>query len=201
MRLRTINTAALALCAALTLPAPPSMATQDGRMRAAFFSDLCQQQAASLGVAHTSDANALLAAFETYLVGAPLRSPVTPAGADCMASGILLINLLRLNGLDAELVLASKQSAGETGDAQRGEVLRVLVYIVALKKYVDPDLPRSEQVDLDRVVREAMHRVHFRRPLIADGARDACFDACMDVYMPRTGMSPVPVKTQMIRRR
>src|SRR5262249_1480138 len=174
-------------------------AAEDGGVRAAFFSDVCRQEAASLGLARTSDPDVLLAAFETYLAGAPARSSATPIGADCLAPGILLINLLRLNGLDAELVLASTQPTSETSDAQRGEVFRVLVYVVALKRYVDPGLPRSEQSDLDRLAREAMRRMHFRQPLAGGSTRDPCFDVCLHVYAPSAGLSSIPVKTQTFR--
>jgi hypothetical protein len=191
MRLRTFNTAAFALCAVLMHDARPSMAAEDGGFRAAFFSDLCRQQAAALGLARTSDPDVLLAAFETYFAGAPARSSATPIGADCLAPGILLINLLRLNGLDAELVLASTQPTSE--------VLQVLVYVVALKRYLDPSLPRSEQSDLDRLARETMRRVHFRRPLAGGNTRDPCFDDCMVVYAPGAGLSSISVKTQTIR--
>ena len=120
-------------------------------------------------------------------------------GAECLAPGILLINLLRLNGLDAHLVLASTQPTSETSDAKPGEVLRALVYVVALKRYLDPSLPRSEQSDLDRLARETMRRVHFRRPLAGGNTRDPCFDDCMVVYEPRADLSSIPVKTQTIR--
>ena len=76
-------------------------------IRAAFFSDACRQQAEALGVAHTSDANALLAAF-AGLQRRPASSPTADAQRDdCKVPAVAVINLLRLNGLDAQLVSAT----------------------------------------------------------------------------------------------
>ena len=95
---------ALALFLAMTISVRAAAVVDMQVIRAAFFSDACQQQAEALGIARTSDANALLAAF-ARLRPRPASSP--PADAqrdDCKVPAVALINLLRLNRIDAELV-------------------------------------------------------------------------------------------------
>src|SRR5262249_7328742 len=59
-------------------------------IRAAFFSDACRQQAEALGVARTSDANALLAAL-AGLQRRPARSPTAGAQRDdCKVPAVAL---------------------------------------------------------------------------------------------------------------
>jgi hypothetical protein len=53
----------LALCLATTAPGRAATVVDMQLIRAAFFSDACRQEAEALGIARTSDANALLAAF------------------------------------------------------------------------------------------------------------------------------------------
>jgi hypothetical protein len=94
----------LALCLAMTASGWTARVVDMQVIRAAFFSDACRQQAEALGIARTSDANALLAAF-ARLRPRPASSP--PADAqrdDCKVPAVALINLLRLNRIDAELV-------------------------------------------------------------------------------------------------
>ena len=55
--------AVLALCLAMTVPARAATALEYRLVGPAFFSDACRQEAEALGIARTSDANALLAAF------------------------------------------------------------------------------------------------------------------------------------------
>jgi hypothetical protein len=54
--------AVLALCLAMTAPGLAATIVDIQLIRAAFFSDACRQQAEALGIARTSNANALLAA-------------------------------------------------------------------------------------------------------------------------------------------
>jgi hypothetical protein len=138
----------LALCLAMTVPARAATAVEYRLVGPAFFSDACRQQAEALGIARTSDANALLAVF----AGLRRQSTNSPAAEaqrdDCKVPTILLINLLWLNGIDAELVSATmaKETATDPSD-------RALVYVPALDRYFDPALPLEEQslVDLHRV--------------------------------------------------
>src|SRR5262249_46306881 len=101
-------------------------------IRAAFFSDACRQQVEALGVARTSDANALLAAF-AGLQRRPARSPTAGAQRDdCKVPAVALINLLRLNGIGAQLVSATM--AKEAAPADQAD--RVLV-VPVLDRYFD----------------------------------------------------------------
>ena len=95
--------AVLALCLAMTAPGLTATVVDMQLIRAAFFSDACRQQAEALGIARTPDANALVAAFAGLK-----RRPANSRAAerqqrdDCTVPAVELINLLRLNGIDAE---------------------------------------------------------------------------------------------------
>src|SRR5262249_16987711 len=160
----------LALCLAMTVPGRAATAVEYRLVGPAFFSDACRQQAEGLGIARTSDANALLAAF-AGLRRQPANSPA-PEGklADCKVPAGLLINLLRLNGMDAEFVSATM--AKEAAPADQAE--RVLVYVPALDRYFDPALPLEEQSLVDLLVRERAERKHILGPSLAGSGRDAC---------------------------
>jgi hypothetical protein len=149
--------AALALCLAMTAAGATAVDMQV--IRAAFFSDACRQQADALGIARTSDANALLAAF-AGLQRRPASAPTADAQRDdCKVPAVALINLLRLNGIDAELVSATMAEA-----APADQVERVLVYVPALERYFDPALPLEEQSLVDLLVRERAERRHILGP-------------------------------------
>ena len=166
--------------------------------RAAFFSDACRQQAEALGVAHTSDANALLAAF-AGLQRRPASSPTADAQRDdCKVPAVALINLLRLNGIDAQLVSATM--AKEAAPADQAD--RVLVYVPVRDRYFDPALPLEEQGLVDLLVRERAERKHILGPSLEANARDACSNTCMHVYPAASNATPpVRVKTETIRGR
>jgi hypothetical protein len=187
----------LALCLAMTVPARAATAVEYRLVGPAFFSDACRQQAEALGIARTSDANALLAAF----AGLRRQSTNSPAAEaqrdDCKVPTILLINLLWLNGIDAELVSATmaKETATDPSD-------RALVYVPALDRYFDPALPLEEQSLVDLLVRERAEHKHILGPALAGGARDACPSTCMHVYTAAgNATSAVRVKTETIRGR
>ena len=184
--------AVLALCLAMTAPGLAATIVDTQLIRAAFFSDVCRQQAEALGIKRTSDANALLTAF----AGLRRQPAISPAAEgkrdDCSVPAVLLINLLRGNGIDAELVSATTAPADP--------VDRVLVYVPALDRYFDPALPLEEQSLVDLLVRERAERKHILGPSLAGSARDACPTTCMHVYtVPDNATPRVPVKTETIR--
>jgi hypothetical protein len=182
----------LALCLAMTASGWTARVVDMQLIRAAFFSDACRQSAEALGIARTSDANALLAAF--------VRLRPRPAGNgrdDCSVPAVVLINLLRLNGIDAELVSATMAEA-----APADQVERVLVYVPALERYSDPALPLEEQGLVDLLVRERAERRHILGPALGANARDPCPSTCMHVYTAAGNATPrVRVKTETIRGR
>jgi hypothetical protein len=207
MRLKVVTTAALALSLAAILH-PRAAVSADGDdlnrlIQAAYFSDACRREAAALGIAPTSDAGALLASFATLrrqLAAGPGDDPPNAQLDDCRAPVVLLINLLRGNGLDAELVFAvmAPTSASAVG-ASSDKIDRVLVYVAALDRYVDPTAPLGKQAVLDRIIRERAKRSHLQGPSLAGDARAACPGTCMHVYPP--GGASIRAKTEVIRGR
>ena len=186
--------AVLALCLAMTAPGLAATIVDTQLIRAAFFSDACRQQAEALGITRTSDANALLAAF-AGLRRQPANSPAAEGKRDdCSVPAVLLINLLRANGIDAELVSATMAPAEP--------IDRVLVYVPVLDRYFDPALPLEEQSLVDLLVRERAERKHILGPSLAGSARDACPSTCLHVYTAEANAMPrVRVKTETIRGR
>jgi hypothetical protein len=191
--------AALAVWVGVTLHAQAASIVDTRLIRAAFFSDACRQQAEALGIARTSNANALLAAF-AGLKRRPANSRAAEGQQrdDCTVPAVALINLLRLNGIDAELVSATMAKEAAPAD----QVERVLVYVPALDRYFDPALPLEEQSLVDLLVRERAERKHILGPSLAGSARDACPSTCMHVYTAAgSATPPVRVKTETIRGR
>ena len=188
----------LALCLATTAPGRAATVVDMQLIRAAFFSDACRQHAEALGIARTSDANALLAAF-AGLQRRPASSPTAGAQRDdCSVPAVAVINLLRLNGIDAELVSATMAKEAAPAD----QVERVLVYVPTLARYFDPALPLEEQSLVDLLVRERAERKHVLGPALGADARDACPSTCMHVYTAAGNATPpVRVKTETIRGR
>src|SRR5512132_1530380 len=167
----------LALCLAMTASGWTATIVDMQLIRAAFFSDACRQHAEALGIARTSDANALLAAF-AGLQRRPASSPTAGAQRDdCSVPAVAVINLLRLNRIDAELVSATAKEA-----APADHVERVLVYVPTLARYFDPALPLEEQGLVDLLVRERAERKHVLGPTLGADARDPCPSTCMHVY-------------------
>jgi len=190
--------AVLTLSLAMTFHARAATVVDMQLIRAAFFSDACRQQAETLGITSTSDANALVAAF-AGLKPRPANSPA-PEGQrdDCGVPTVAVINLLRLNGIDAELVSATMAKEAAPAD----QVERVLVYVPALDRYFDPALPLEEHSLVDLLVRERAERKHILGPSLAGSGRDACPSTCMHVYTAAGNATPpVRVKTETIRGR
>ncbi len=187
--------AVLAVYLAMTAPGLTATIVDTQLIRAAFFSDACRQQAEALGITRTSEANALLAVF-AGLKRRPANSPAAEGQQrdDCSVPAVELINLLRLNGIDAELVSATMAPADPSD--------RVLVYVPALDRYFDPALPLEEQSLVDLLVRERAERKHILGPALAGSGRDACPTTCMHVYTAAANAMPrVRVKTETIRGR
>lgn len=191
--------AVLALSLAMTFHARAATVVDMQLVRAAFFSDACRQQAEALGITRTSDANELVAAFARLK-----RRPANSRAAggqqrdDCTVPAVELINLLLLNGIDAELVSATMANESVPADP----IDRVLVYVPALDRYFDPALPLEEQSLVDLLVRERAERKHILGPALAGSARDACPSTCMHVYTAAGNATPpVRVKTETIRGR
>jgi hypothetical protein len=191
--------AVLALCLAMTAQGLAATTVDMQLIRAAFFSDACRQQAEALGITRTSDASALVAAFAGLKrQPANSRAAVGQQRDDCTVPAVALINLLRLNGIDAELVSATMAKEAAPAD----QVERVLVYVPALDRYFDPALPLEEQSLADLLVRERAERKHVLGPSLAGSGREACPSTCMHVYTAAGNATPpVRVKTETIRAR
>ena len=170
-------------------------------MQSAYFSDACRQEAEALGIARESDAVELFAAFAT--LGRPIAFGADRPNAerdDCKAPVVLLVNLLRLNGIDAEIVLASISRASAANGAPPDKIDRVLVYVPGRDRYFDPAAPLGKQAVLDQIIAEKATRSHLVGPSLAGDAHDACRNTCMHVYSPRSEPS-VRVRTETVRDR
>jgi hypothetical protein len=205
MRLKTAAAAALGLLLSATAPGHGSSDMLDRLARAAYFSDACRQEAAALGIMATADADALFAAFARRLAAAALRAGPPDVrdpdvlGNDCQAPAVVLINLLRGNGIDAALAFSLMPRANAGGEIEPlGKIDRVLVYVPALARYFDPSAPPAKQAVLDAIIREQSARMLLHGPSLVAGP-GACADLCMQV-VPRSSADTVRVKTQTIRR-
>jgi len=188
----------LALCLATTVPGEAATVVDTQLIRATFFSDACRQETQALGIARTSDANVLVAAFAGLRQQGARVSGGDAQRNDCSVPAVALINLLRLNGIDAELVSAAMTKEAMPADQSD----RVLVYVPALDRYVDPALPLEEQTLVDLLVRERAERKHVLGPALDANARDACLSTCMHVYTAAGNATPpVRVKTETVRGR
>lgn len=157
-------------------------------LTAAYFSPACAAEAARLGIAG-ADPELLIAAFaQSFASGEPdARAERRAAGAgssgsvDCRASAVALVNLLRANGIAAELVLVSYPAG--TASAPPDKVDGPLVYVPALGRYVDPAATEMRNgVSFDRMIKLAAVRVHLIGPMPgADPAHDVCSRVCMNV--------------------
>jgi hypothetical protein len=177
-----------------------------GLVSASYFSETCRHEAGLLGIEHTADARFLVAAFaQSMAAGAPdaraeRRADLLDArsgSVSCDLPAVALINLLRLNGVAAELVLASPTANSAFTDRPDG----VLVYVPAFDRYVDPAATdMRENATFDRNIRETAVRAHLIGPAPdADPALDRCGGICMSEYWPRHDPYRVRVKTEAIR--
>jgi hypothetical protein len=126
-----------------------------GLVSAAYFSDACRHEAALLGIAGPAEPRFLVAAFaRSMATGAPDARAERGAGAfdpgsgsaGCGVPAVGLINLLRLNGIAAELALVSTRPASAPPDpAVFNKVESVLVYLpgsIAMSIPLQPISPR-----------------------------------------------------------
>ena len=170
-------------------------AGQDGMARvtqSAYFSGACREEAQALGIAPTPDANELVTAFATVVRhvfaqhvasgagGQDMKKNLDMENSDCRVPVVLLINLLRLNGVDAELVFVFMSPASAADDAPPGNIDRMLVFVPGLNRYVDPAMPMGKQAVLDQIIVEKATRMHLLGPSLA-GAAFGCSDTCIGI--------------------
>jgi hypothetical protein len=208
MHWKVFGAAAAALCVVTIVDMQAAMgAGRDPMARliqSAYFSAACRNEAEALGIAPTSDANELLTAFATVArhvasgAGRADMKNLDMENSDCRVPVVLLINLLRLNRVDAELAFVSMSRASEADSASPGKIDRIVVFVPGLNRYVDPALPMGKQAVLDRIIVEQAMRVHLLGPSLAGDANGGCPNTCMHVHSPRS-QSSVRVRTEAIR--
>jgi len=187
MRSRAFATIAFSLSLAAIVNSRADMGADDEQrlIQAAYFSAACRGEAEALGVVGATDANALVAAFIAVAGRLGFTRQSDAPRDDCGEPVVLLINLLRLNGRNAELAFAFDEPTNKADvDAPSGKPNRLLVYVPTLDRYFDPMAPLSEQAVLDRSTVEKGKRVHILGPSLNGGERDACPSVCMRVYSP-----------------
>jgi hypothetical protein len=172
-------------------------------MQAAYYSDGCRQRTEALGIAPTNaqaaDAQALVAAFLDHRAAAPSAGGPDTTHDPCELPHVLLINLLRSHGFDADLVFVSTTPAGVPPG--RIDAHALLVFVAALDRYVDPMAPATGQAVVDQVIREHAHRIHIAGPAVNSSTPGACPDSCMLIFGPTNGVDSVRVRTERIRGR
>ncbi len=203
MHWKVLSAAAAALCVVTIVDMRAATGagrdTMERLTQSAYFSAACRKEAEALGIAPTSDVNELLTAF-----AAVARHVASGAGrldmenSDCRVPVVLLINLLRLNRVDAELAFVS-MSRASADSASLGKIDRILVFVPGLNRYVDPAMPMGKQAVLDQIIVEKATRTHLLGPSLAGAARGVCPNTCMHVHSPGS-QSSVRVKTEVIRR-
>src|SRR5262245_11951539 len=174
MRLRVLVAAALGLWIAMIAEsrAATSRDSTTRLIQAAYFSDDCRKEAGSLGITQSSDANALFAAFARSRRDVGVASMPAAHGNDCTRAAILLLNLLRANGLDAQLAFAYPESTSAAEDGtSSGRAARILVYVPLVDRYFDPAESPGRQAVLHRIIVEKSRRVHIVGPSLTGGSR------------------------------
>lgn len=109
-----------------------------------------------------------------------IRGIAAAGRGDRAALTFLLLNLFRLNGIDAQLVFLSAEGDIEHDDRP---IEQVLVYVPALRQYFDPALPFDKQHDsTDRAWLSGRGRMYFSAALQHNGkAVGRCRDLCLSV--------------------
>jgi hypothetical protein len=161
----------------------------------AYFSETCRDEAATFDI-RASDANTIIESVIALSRGALRPEPDRlDARVDCQLSLVLAINVLRLNGFDADLVFVSR-----TARPEPDKIDRVLVYVAALDRYVDPARSSGQQAALDRAVRHGSSRIHLSGPSVHPVGRFACRDLCLRVLVADgSALGAMPVQTESIR--
>jgi hypothetical protein len=174
---------------ALSMPTPRGHCTT-GLCAGLFFSEACRQRAAEIGLSDMTSIEVALSAVAAF--GRRLKRPGVREALDdaCEVPGILLVNLLRLNRVDAELVLMTP-SRHLIDDAPAPMVRRIYVYVPKHDRYLDPETLIGRQGALDRIFREQMERIHLQGPSIAGVSRNTCADVCLMVTRPRGSVPPL----------
>jgi len=199
MRRKILAATTLPLWLTMTVLSQAAMNTVDRLIHAAYFSDACRSEAAALGIVATADADSLFAAFARQVAAPPGAGRPDVLGDECKAPPVLLINLLRGNGIDAALAFISMLRTNAAGEIEpSGKIDRVIVYVPAVNRYLDPSAPPAKQAVLDAIIREQAARTLLHGPSLAAG-RDACSNTCMEV-ISGGGADAVRVKTETIRR-
>jgi len=169
----------------------------------AFFSQTCRQRAAEIGFSDTTNVDAALEAVAAF-GRRPKRPGVPEAMLDdaCEIPAILLINLLRLNGVDADLVEATRRPRPDSDDKTPSSIQGMYVYVPKYDRYLDPEISIGKQGALDSILHEEMVRSHLQGPTIGDDSGNTCSELCLTV---RGASGPPPmaarrVKTERIRR-
>jgi hypothetical protein len=165
----------------------------------AFFSEACRQRAAEIGLSGTTNVDVTLAAVAAF--GRRLKRPGIPEVVlddACEVPAVLLVNLLRSNGVDADVVLVARRPRAPSDGLSGKLVERIYVYVPKYDRYLDPEISIGKQRAVDAILREEMVRSHFQGPSIGDDSGNTCSDACLMVL----GASPAAarrVKTERIR--
>jgi hypothetical protein len=200
MRLTSLAETASLLCLTTTVlgqAASSPGSTMNRLIQAAYFSDACRSEAAALDIPATVDADALFAAFARQIAAPRSGRPDAPDN-DCKAPLVLLINLLRSNGIDAALAFISMRRTDAAGKIEpAGKIDRVIVYAPALDRYFDPSLGPAKQNVIDAIVRENAARMLIYGPSLA-GGRHARPDTRMEVISARRA-DAVRVETERLR--
>jgi len=180
--------------------------------RAAFFLDEHGLRSLkALDVPHSQNAWALFAELtkrlsavktaETRHEPRDIQNIIETQGGDCKALSFLLLNLLRWNGIDAELVLYSNEHDIAPDDIfSFGKIDHILVYVPALDRYMDPTGPLTWQPFRDHEVRTKT-RIHvsgiLRSPSMEP--RNACSDYCIRSPVKKIDPYIVHTPTEVIR--
>jgi hypothetical protein len=202
MRLRALATATIVPW--LLMPVDARAGAPDfykWLVNGAFFSEACRQRAAAIGLSETTNVDVVLSAVAAF--GRRLKRPgVLEVVLDdaCEVPAILLVNLLRSNGVDAEVILVAGRPRDPSDGSSEKLVEHIYVYVPKYDRYLDPEISIGKQRAVDAILREEMVRSHFQGPSIGNDSGNTCSNVCLMVL----GASPPltaerRVKTERIR--
>ncbi len=190
-------------------PAAADILTDGQRLiRSAYFSTACRQAAEELGI-HSSDPRAITSAFarelSTWSPDVKAEAGVSRMGTllaeDCTSATALLINVLRSNGIEAELAIFYTLRATSSRPESAALFDGVLVYVPAFDRFIDPLRPEESLKrlgDSGRLARLGTSRLHIRGPSLVRRADDPCASTCMMVISNIATRSE-RVRTETIR--
>ena len=154
-------------------------------IRAGYFSPECKASAEALAIEPTRDAEALFTAFAHAR-----RRPAgqdTGLGAECADAAVLLVNLFRLNGIEADFAFAIGAS---------GMIERTVVRVPRLKRHFDPAGSAAEQGRLEGAFLAYPARAYLNADRVEQVGSVSGGDGTV---VHRGGPPPVPVKTLTIQ--